>query len=381
MKILMVADSKSVFNQNFIKNVFSFADKTDIEIDLYEKGKYRYTAEKDLYRQIYKNNFIPNFVFRNPLFRKLFGKIKQVYDFSRINTCYDICHIQAWTSNLEYLTKHNKKIAGKLILTIWGSDFYARKKRKYDRQRNKLLKYIDVFTFSNSQTKTDFEAYYQVKKKTCINRWGLNLLDTIDELRTVNRDDLLNKWRLPKDKLFITVGTNGVKFQQQIPALESIYTYYNGFPENFHFIFPLTYLVSPGSTRQLKRYLAQHRINYTLIEDFLTDDEIARIRLLTDILIQVQARDALSGAMQEHLYAGSLVITGNWLPYQVFDEQGIYYFKIAKVGDVGCRLDTLVKNFELHRSEAKKNKEIIRKLSAIENTALQWIKTYQEVIN
>ena len=50
--------------------------------------------------------------------------------------------------------------------------------------------------------------------------------------------------------------------------------------------------------------------------------DIARLRIACDIVINVQTTDSLSASIQEHLMAGARLIVGDWLPYGIFERIG-----------------------------------------------------------
>ena len=104
----------------------------------------------------------------------------------------------------------------------------------------------------------------------------------------------------------------------------------------------------------------------------MTDRELALYRSAINIMIQVQSTDSFSGAMQEHLYAGSLVITGNWLPYSVLDDEHVEYIKVSEIQEIGEEVsNNLKKTVDLN-----KNKRAIAKFSKWNLTLQTWINLY-----
>ncbi len=109
-------------------------------------------------------------------------------------------------------------------------------------------------------------------------------------------------------------------------------------------------------------------IQYRIIDRYLSDHELASYRKAAAVMIQVQNTDQLSGAMQEHLYAGSKVITGDWLPYAIFDEIGIEYSKVKDRKEIGPLLiELLAKSNQENENCAK-----IGKLSKWSSVIGQW---------
>ena len=60
------------------------------------------------------------------------------------------------------------------------------------------------------------------------------------------------------------------------------------------------------------------QLSVTLIEKYLGFQEIAQLRLITDILIQMPESDALSAAMTEVLYSGNSCVVGERFSPRIF---------------------------------------------------------------
>ncbi len=58
-------------------------------------------------------------------------------------------------------------------------------------------------------------------------------------------------------------------------------------------------------------------------------------------MIQLQATDSFSSSMRETLYAGNIVITGDWLPYGTLDEKGVFMLKVSSVEEAERSLSML----------------------------------------
>ena len=76
--------------------------------------------------------------------------------------------------------------------------------------------------------------------------------------------------------------------------------------------------------------------------------------------------------------AGSVVITGNWLPYQVLRDLGVYFIGIDHLTDIGETLVTCLENLDQEKIQCKNNPEIIYDTSSWNNTINSWIKLYSK---
>jgi glycosyltransferase involved in cell wall biosynthesis len=206
-----------------------------------------------------------------------------------------------------------------------------------------MYKKADALTFTNPLTKDSFLNYYKdFDNKTFVCRFGLTTLDFIDKNRIKNKSEIKNHFGYSQDKMIITCGYNATKAQQHEKIIENLVKLPKELLQGIQFIFPMTY----GDNKykeKIKNILKDTDLDYIVHEDFLYADENAYIKLASDIMINVLETDSFSGSMQEFLYAGNIVITGNWLPYDVLDGEGIVYFKIDAVDDLREKLEYIIK--------------------------------------
>lgn len=126
--------------------------------------------------------------------------------------------------------------------------------------------------------------------------------------------------------------------------------------DNIHLVFPLAY---GGNSKELiKVALDQNKnIKYTILDQFYDFHEIAKLRSVIDILINIQPTDQFSGSMQETLYAGGWVLAGSWLPYQQLTELTSKLILIDSVDDVAEKLNAMVVN---GCKKSEDNNELVR---------------------
>ncbi|MBD3807847.1 MAG: hypothetical protein IE880_03920 [Epsilonproteobacteria bacterium] len=90
-------------------------------------------------------------------------------------------------------------------------------------------------------------------------------------------------------------------------------------------------------------------------------------------MINILVTDSFSGSMQEFLYANNIVITGSWLPYDVFDNEGIIYEKIDSAGKLSDKLEDILSNLQSYKTNLDKNIDIISKLSSWKYNIQNWM--------
>ena len=95
----------------------------------------------------------------------------------------------------------------------------------------------------------------------------------------------------------------------------------------------------------VKEAAARSGLRYKLFDKRLSDEEVAALRKLCDVVVNMQITDAFSASLQGHIYAGGILLAGEWLNYPVLDDNGIFYVKVnfdtltETVADVLTRMD------------------------------------------
>jgi hypothetical protein len=84
----------------------------------------------------------------------------------------------------------------------------------------------------------------------------------------------------------------------------------------------------------------------------LTDTELAKTKIVSDITINLQTTDAMASSVKEAFASFNVVIIGDWLPYDVYKDLGIYF--------ISCGLDKLEEQFlKVMQNMAEEKKKCI----------------------
>jgi len=384
MRILVVRFFDQALIRSFVEDLRKLPD---IKIDLLCSCNKKQCSvlHPELYDNIHHiNTHLPPLGVLNHWRIKKYIKVQElVYRFRlkrllRSLPRYDICHIHFLIPKYGDLANIIRGVAKHLILSVWGSDFY--KATTEDCLRlEPIIRSADVITFSNELTAADFAIRYPPHplQSYKIKRFGLEPLDRLQNMEHIPRDFSRKALSLPINAIIVACGTNCSQYQQHEEIIKSLIQVKHSIPESALFIFPMTYGHQPEYREFIKRLLAESGLNYKVLEKYLDNEQIAHLRKVTDILIQVQETDQLSGAMQEHLYAGSVVLTGSWLPYKVFDEEKVFIIKVPNVQSSAETLLDVIDNLSKYKKLSSRNHEKIWRLSSREVTSKEWLRLYQ----
>lgn len=328
----MVGDCNHYFNKKLVSKLKDFND--DLVIDFFS-----FTQKSETYYPY--NKIAYNFTHSSLKFLKIdFSKIFLIYNLIKFlkKNKYDIIHFQSsqlWVAIMSLFFKFNSK----LIISIWGSDFYRQSKLKQFLFQKRFYKKADIITFTSSKTLNDFRNHFNIKKNFKIVRFGLDLLDVIEKERSLIKKD--------KNKINITIGYNSHPAQQHIRVLKSIARINKNLKSKINLILPFTYGPEDEDyISEIKNICFKNNLKVIFVNKHLSEIELARLRLSSHLMIQTQISDQFSGSMQEYLYAENIIIVGEWLEYPDLENSGINLIKIKSFDEINHLLTSILKNPE-----------------------------------
>lgn len=364
MKTLMIASMASPF----CKETYAKLIENGIEVSLLDFDTLKFYEDGKLKDESYAKSFqkylkLPKI---HMIIRMFFiAKFLLNHSFKAINIHFVYVY---------YILIYSVLAKNTLIFTIYGSDFY--RMNPFKRWLQKFLyQKAKTITFTNSLSQKSFLDYYGTfANKTKVCRFGLGTLDFIDKNREKDVSQIKQILGFSQTKTIVTCGYNATKGQQHEAIIKNISLQTSEVLKKVQFIFPMTY-GDRVYRETIKGILEKTNLDYIILEEFLYEDKNAYIKLASDVMINMLQTDSFSGSMQEFLYANNIVITGSWLPYQVFDEAGIYYHKIDAIIELGSKLSEVLASIE--KEKTMQNSAIIDSLSSWKNNIKSWIDTYE----
>lgn len=274
---------------------------------------------------------------------------------------YDIVDFHVFHRGVDSLI--NKLLRHKTVkITIWGSDFYRADIARREQHR-KIYAQCNCIQLVTESFKQDFLNYFQdFETKIRISNFGLYQFDIIDKVNKAPNKPLF-KFGQYKDKIMVACGYNGSKGQQHKLIIAALKRIENRIKDKIYLVFPMTYGADLNYLHEVQKELEVINIPYTVVDKHLDNEEIARLRIETDLAVNIQITDAFSGSLQEHIFCENLLLVGDWLPYSLLDVKGIFYKK--------CSLDNLsldildcIENFSFYKKKTFGNKEKIHNISS-----------------
>lgn len=369
--VLLLGNKESVFVSNFALEI----EKQGFTAHIFDPGRFgiynsggtlirNFSTPPAILDHIPKLGYRFKLVLIRRMLRKLHGR-------------YRICHIHYNLKLYADIAESVQKIADKLVVSIWGSDFY-RKSPSVRKAQEKIYDRADLIALLTPQTMRAFNEYYsgRYKQKTTILRLGLKPLEYIDDIADETPQTMKTQFGIDPEATVIACGYNGTPAQNHEQMIESFQKIHNKLPKNCRFLFPMTY-GEDTHKHSIEEMLEKSGLAYKIISGFIADPDIARLRKMTDIFINIQKTDHLSGSLLEHLYAGSIVISGRWLPYDILDEKGVFQLYVDSPVEVGEKLLEAVSNLESYKTKAMDNSSIVGDISRWSVNIVKWAQAYK----
>jgi len=376
VRILLVGDGNSIFVTNYAK--WLKKENAHFQVDIFSTSviKEENTVFFDTVFRIeqYPNFFIINKYkgIRRILLTSIYLKVLKDLP------AYDFVHFQ-FISPLRFslIDLIKRKTKSKIILSIWGSDLYKLNPIDKISFKNICLK-ADEISMANPQTIAYFKTIFNWKKENIREcRFGLSPLENITAL---SLDKVACKKELGWNpgKFAVVIGYNAAQGQQHLKILEQLsHDQIIALKDQIMLVIPLSYGGSSSYKSEIISAVKKSAFEYIAYQQYLSDFEIACLRKASDIMIQLQVKDQFSGSMQEHLFAGNVVVTGKWLPYKSMKDLGIYFEDIDELTDLKAILPEIIRNFRQYQEKTIDNEVKIAELSLWGNNIKNWSKLYR----
>lgn len=301
-------------------------------------------------------------------------QLKAIADYGRfdvINMHYVEFQDVKYASILKYLMR------SKLIFSYWGSDLLRVDKKLLD-SRGMYVRQADYITFDNRDLEVKFKEVYawahKVPSETIL--FGLPVLEIIRErYKRITEEKLREEWNVPKDKWIIAIGYSGTSAHQHIEVLKRIEKLHLEIRDKLFIVLQMTYGGTPQYRKRVMATVQKTGCDYRVIQHYLTDEEVADLRVITDIYINAQTTDAFSGSVCENLFAETILINAKWLRYQEFKDYDFQYLEFKNMDEIGqLIIDAMEKKIDV-----SKNKELVWQLRSWECCAPKWQRMLQSL--
>lgn len=315
----------------------------------------------------------------NRFLRGMFRRLAIHFFLKKLFLQYDVVDFHAYLPSsyngfVNYCV--NKRV--KFDITLWGSDLM----RATDENKS-LMKFGFDNCFRIKMTSNLYDKMQEYYGNTYGDKYREVYFGSseVEQIDNINETDIsIIKKQLygeTGDKKIIVCGYNGYDSQNHEKMIAALCGLNDAEKGSLHVVLPMTYGARPDYLCKIKNMIEKSGFSYTVLDHFLDAKEVAVIRKTANVVINVQDTDALSDSLKGHLYCGNICIFGEWLSYNIFSKNGIYYIKTS-MDDIIMHLKEVLDRYYDYRQRCIGNQDMIKKLFSWEATMKNQIAVYGE---
>lgn len=379
-RYLIIGNPSSVWIKEYIKEVHK-KNNDEIYLTVYDKSALKY---EDEYKQLGVNLIVlGNSSAKLEKLKKTIRLIKLAFH-HRIKDRFDIVEIQSPPHNFQatIIAALLKIINTKSFLMFWGSDILAINYKEASKLEH-IVKSVTRINHLSIKTYDVFNQYfgkkYDDKFTSSPLRFGTLAIPYIrDIMNKITPSECKKKLGIDGDKTTIAIGYSGKRRHQHIRAMEEMAMLNESIKEKIHIILHLVACEEKDYKTQVKEEAERIGIGYTIIEDSLEFEDIAILRVATDIFLHAQTTDGLSGTIRECLYANTVVINPIWINYDELKAIGIEYIEYSNFSEIPYTIDNYLKgNLKV---DFEKNRKMISEIHSWDGVYDNWIRTFDDIV-
>lgn len=378
MRLLLVYPWKH--HHRMIETLQSLLEENGLTVDVFCIDDYSYTSRTNtfcfrVYKTFYKTiRHIPSSRVRTkiyPIFKKW---IWPLYFKS-----YDLVEFHANIYEYDPFIKGCEKYRIPFDIILWGSDTLRATKEDFVRKEHVFRNCRKIIGIQKLLQVISKEYDSRYDDKFHVAHFGNSNFPVIDRISEKTISEWAQKLAISReDKMTVVCGYNRMSTQQHFIMLEALNALNKELKSKILVVLQMNYgCKEPQYIRKVKEYMVGIGIEYTILEDFLSAEPLAALRLAGDIVINAQTTDALCSSLPDSLYCEKIVMIADWLDYPEFDENGVFYIKYSK-NNLKEKIEDVLTNYTEYKKKAEGNKERIYHVSSWNNTKLEWYKAYME---
>ena len=98
----------------------------------------------------------------------------------------------------------------------------------------------------------------------------------------------------------------------------------------------MTYLKNNTYMEDCQRECKERGLDAVFLTDYLSVEDVYKLRKATDIFVHVQTTDASSGSIQEYIICNKKIVHGSWIKYEELEAfKPLFYFPVENLDNLG----------------------------------------------
>lgn len=290
---------------------------------------------------------------------------------------YDCIDLHSFMDYYHNIVNNCIKNGHRYDITVWGSDVLRAtdknfKDRKMGYEHAKLIKGFDKLL--NVLSSKYVQRYDDKMVPAYI---GTSFFSIIDDISDAERALLSKKLDVYyPDKILVTCGYNASPSQQHNIIIDAISQLSSTDKDRIHVILPMTYDKAEPYFSETVSLLDKANVGYTVLDHFLTEKELAVLRIQSQVMIDTQITDSFNDALRTTLYSENITLIADWLEYPPYDREKVYYVSVNE-SNLASTLHSIINNFEEYKQKCVGNKDKLKRLVSWEYCIKPWVNSYK----
>lgn len=297
----------------------------------------------------------------------------------------DVIHVHFPVHMYALFLKYLKKDY-EIIFTYWGSDIYRIDSWRDHEFQGSSLKDTKLITCTTPEMEflilSRFGFYLKPKLRNAYFILEDNYYHIADKL--MDDKNWIPQYKqslgIGLDKTIILFGHNAKMENNHIEFIQVLESLPKEIGKSWHIIFPLTYGDDPGEyISSITRQAQGLPSSFSIMTDFLDWEELAKMKIISDVYIHCPTTDGLSAFLTEFFYTNNLAIVGSWLPYKTFSNFKIEYLEFEDFPELKEVLLNLPEHLLAYNSRTQANKRLVAENFSTEAITQDWMEIFNEL--
>jgi hypothetical protein len=269
-----------------------------------------------------------------------------------------------------------------VLVSLWGSDLFRTTGVAELKRQLAVCRRASLFTVASPEMRETFLSKFgrEFYDKVRIQTYGIDQMKSAAELPRDARDRFLQSLGISTARTIITVGNSGSTGNQHPAVLDQISRLDESLRARIALLMPMTYSAPPGYVDRVREAAVRCGVPCHIWDTSMSNEDVALLRAASDVMIHVPISDQFSAAMIESLSAGSVLITGVWLPYSRLRVNSIYYREVSQVSDLFATLTAVLTHLPEEKAKTAGAGKILEGLVSWDSVRPQWRGLYRELL-
>lgn len=217
------------------------------------------------------------------------------------------------------------------------------------------IKFLNIYEKYNERNNTNYNFDEKIRSIF----FGISIFDHINKVNSTSIINFKEKYDLPKkDTIYITIGYNASPHQQHKLLIDQLKNLNKKLRDKIFLLIPLTYGPDEKYKKEVINHIKKSGINHHIFSNYIDMQELANLRIISNIFLSIQVDDGFSASVSESIFANNVVLVGDWLRYGIYEDWGIIIYRV-NMESYERKLIDIIENLDDYLQQINGNSQII----------------------